>query len=219
MGDAPPVIVPTAVFEPFDFGDEPFGDHDAIASVLDDPGRMLGVERDAGRASKAAPAVFDRASRSEYAAPSAAAAAAAKAVADELEALAEGFPAEESLGVQIGTIGGSRAAAAATAALATDAKAARRADQLKKYGRGGGSSEPGTGAAKKNVRLPRSIYARDLEAHARAKAEREAREARARAPFVTARYGVKLPAPVASLQIGEKSAKARARRAALLLMH
>ena len=65
MGDAPPVIVPTAVFEPFDFGDEPFGDHDAIASVLDDPGRMLGVERDAGRASKAAPAVFDRASRSE----------------------------------------------------------------------------------------------------------------------------------------------------------
>ena len=47
MGDAPPVIVPTAVFEPFDFGDEPFGDHDAIASVLDDPGRMLGVERDA----------------------------------------------------------------------------------------------------------------------------------------------------------------------------
>ena len=216
MGDAPPVIVPTAVFEPFDFGDEPFGDHDAIASVLDDPGRMLGVERDAGRASKAAPAVFDRASRSEYAAPSAAAAAAAKAVADELEALAEGFPAEESLGVQIGTIGGSRAAAAATAALATDAKAARRADQLKKYGRGGGSSEPGTGAAKKNVRLPRSIYARDLESHARAKAEREAREARARAPFVTARYGVKLPAPVASLQIGEKSAKARARRAALL---
>ena len=210
MGDAPPVIVPTAVFEPFDFGDEPFGDHDAIASVLDDPGRMLGVERDAGRASKAAPAVFDRASRSEYAAPSAAAAAAAKAVADELEALAEGFPAEESLGVQIGTIGGSRAAAAATAALATDAKAARRADQLKKYGRGGGSSEPGTGAAKKNVRLPRSIYARDLESHARAKAEREAREARARAPFVTARYGVKLPAPVASLQIGEKSAKARA---------
>ena len=216
MGDAPPVIVPTAVFEPFDFGDEPFGDHDAIASVLDDPGRMLGVERDAGRASKAAPAVFDRASRSEYAAPSAAAAAAAKAVADELEALAEGFPAEESLGVQIGTIGGSRAAAAATAALATDAKAARRADQLKKYGRGGGSSEPGTGAAKKNVRLPRSIYARDLESHARAKAEREAREARARAPFVTARYGVKLPAPVTSVQIGEKSAKARARRAALL---
>ena len=124
MGDAPPVIVPTAVFEPFDFGDEPFGDHDAIASVLDDPGRMLGVERDAGRASKSAPAVFDRASRSEYAAPRAAAAAAAKAVADELEALAEGFPAEESLGVQIGTIGGSRAAAAATAALATDAKAA-----------------------------------------------------------------------------------------------
>jgi len=117
--------------------------------------------------------------------------------------------------VQIGTIGGSRAAAAATAALATDAKAARRADQLKKYGRGG-SPEPGTGAAKKNVRLPRSIYARDLESHARAKAEREAREARARAPFVTARYGVKLPAPVASVQIGEKSAKARARRAALL---
>ena len=34
--------------------------------------------------------------------------------------------------------------------------------------------------------------------------------------FVTARYGVKLPAPVASVQIGEKSAKARARRAALL---
>ena len=215
MGDAPPVTVPTAVRDPFDFGDEPFGDHDAIASVLDDAGRMLGVERDAGRASKAAPAVFDRASRSEYAAPSAAAAAAAKAVADELEALAEGFPAEESLGVQIGTIGGSRAAAAATAALATDAKAARRADQLKKYGRGG-SPEPGTGAAKKNVRLPRSIYARDLESHARAKSEREAREARARAPFVTARYGVKLPAPVASVQIGEKSAKARARRAALL---
>lgn len=215
MGDAPPVTVPTAVRDPFDFGDEPFGDHDAIASVLDDAGRILGVERDAGRASKAAPAVFDRASRSEYAAPSAAAAAAAKAVADELEALADGFPAEESLGVQIGTIGGSRAAAAATAALATDAKAARRADQLKKYGRGG-SPEPGTGAAKKNVRLPRSIYARDLESHARAKAEREAREARARAPFVTARYGVKLPAPVASVQIGEKSAKARARRAALL---
>ena len=215
MGDAPPVTVPTAVREPFDFGDEPFGDHDAIASVLDDAGRILGVERDAGRASKAAPAVFDRASRSEYAAPSAAAAAAAKAVADELEALADGFPAEESLGVQIGTIGGSRAAAAATAALATDAKAARRADQLKKYGRGG-SPEPGTGAAKKNVRLPRSIYARDLESHARAKSEREAREARARAPFVTARYGVKLPAPVASVQIGEKSAKARARRAALL---
>ena len=214
MGDAPPVTVPTAVREPFDFGDEPFGDHDAIASVLDDAGRMLGVERNAGRASKAAPAVFDKAARSEYAAPSAAAAAAArKAVADELEALADGFPAEESLGVQIGTIGGSRATAAAAAAVATDAKAARRADRLEKYGRGA-LGAVGPRAAKKNVR-GESFYARDLAARSRAKAEREAREAKARAPFVTAKYGVKLPAPVDSVQIGEKSAKARARRAAL----
>ena len=217
MDDAPPVTVPTAVREPFDFGDEPFGDHDAIASVLDDAGRMLGVERDAGRASKAAPSVFDKATRSEYAAPSAAAAAAAqKAVADELEALADGFPAEESLGVQIGTIGRSGAVAAATAAVATDAKAARRADQLKKYGR---AAPRGTGASsssgKNHARLPKSVYAQDLEARDRAKAEREAREAKARAPFITAKYGVKLPAPVSSLQIGEKSAKARARRAAL----
>lgn len=215
MDDAPPVTVPTAVREPFDFGDEPFGDHDAIASVLDDAGRMLGVERDAGRASKAAPSVFDKVTRSEYAAPSAAAAAAAqKAVADELEALADGFPAEESLGVQIGTIGRSGAVAAATAAVATDAKAARRADQLKKYGRAG---PRGTGASsgKNHARLPKSVYAQDLEARDRAKAEREAREAKARAPFITAKYGVKLPAPVSSLQIGEKSAKARARRAAL----
>ena len=213
MDDPPPVTVPTAVREPFDFGDEPFGDHDAIASVLDDAGRVLGVERNAGRALKAAPAVFDKAARSEYAAPSAAAAAAAqKAVADELEALADGLPAEESLGVQIGTTGGSRATFAATAASATDAKAARRADQLKQYGRGGAL---GPGAAKKNARLPESVYARELEARSRAKAEREAREARARAPFVTAKYGVKLPAPVDTLQIGEKSAEARARRAAL----
>ena len=213
MDDPPPVTVPTAVREPFDFGDEPFGDHDAIASVLDDAGRVLGVERNAGRALKAAPAVFGEAARSEYAAPSAAAAAAAqKAVADELEALADGLPAEESLGVQIGTTGGSRATFAATAASATDAKAARRADQLKQYGRGGAL---GPGAAKKNARLPESLYARELEARSRAKAEREAREARARAPFVTAKYGVKLPAPVDTLQIGEKSAEARARRAAL----
>ena len=32
MGDAPPVTVPTAVREPFDFGDEPFGDHGAVVA-------------------------------------------------------------------------------------------------------------------------------------------------------------------------------------------
>jgi hypothetical protein len=224
MGDAPPVTVPTSAPEPFDSFDEPFGD---FPSALDDAGRLLGVERDAGRAVKAAPSAFEETSRAEYAAPSAAAVAAAaaaqRAMADARDALADGFEREHrsraysSLGVQIGTIGPSRSVALATASIAMDAKTERRAEQLERYGRGT-RVRPSTAGTSRRLRsargVPKSVYAQDVEAQASRRAEREAREAKARAPFITARFDTKLPAPVDALILGDKSARARARRAA-----
>ena len=236
MGDAEPprsyvteVVVPTSVPEPFDFGDDAFsfgaGD-DGIARVLDDPGYLLGVERNAGKASKAAPTAFANSRHAGYRGPSEAteaAKAAQQAVADELDLLADGrepfFAEEESLGVLIGTIGGSRPSklVAAAKAIELDAKAARRATEMKRYGRG---ARPGTAfgsssSRHKQASLPKSIYSQDVLVRTQKKVERELRETNARAPFITAQYGVKLPAPVSAMQIGDASAKARARRAAL----
>ena len=227
MAEPTPVTVPTTVPEPFDdFGDEPFGDFpEQIASVLDDAGRILGVEREASKARNAAPTAYEKTRKAGYSVPSEAAAAAVaaqQAVTAELDLLAAGgapFEEPESLGVVIGTIGSNSALATASSAIACEAKDTRRAKQLTKYGMG--VNRPQTASAKigssgkKAKALPPSIYAQDKQLQTKKKQERELRENSARAPFITAKYGVKLPAAVDSVQIGDASAKARARRAAL----
>ena len=213
MADVPPVTIPTSV--PAAFDDVASGGDD-LATLLDRAGDILdrpvapsgsfegsSSQRATLNAFKGAPSAYQAASDAAFGAPSSAAtvisaSAAARRDAAEASARVDAVGAElrqlaKSAGANVRLPASAAAVFEAEAAARDAAKAARRAEQLKSYGRRRPESSR---AARKAGGFSKSLYAQDRERQAAKRAEIEARAAADRAPFITASHGVRLPAPV-----------------------
>ena len=213
MADVPPVTIPTSVPAAFDDvasgGDDLATLLDRAGDILDRPGVPSGSfegsssQRATLNAFKGAPSAYQAASDVAFGAPPSAATVASASVsarrdAAEASARVDAVGAElrqlaKSVGANVRLPASSAAVVEAEAAARDAAKAARRAEQLKSYGRRRPESSR---AAREAGGFSRSLYAQDRERQAAKRAEIEARAAADRAPFITASHGVRLPAPV-----------------------
>ena len=213
MADVPPVTIPTSVPAAFDDvasgGDDLATLLDRAGDILDRPGVPSGSfegsssQRATLNAFKGAPSAYQAASDVAFGAPPSAATVASASVsarrdAAEASARVDAVGAElrqlaKSVGANVRLPASSAAVVEAEAAARDAAKVARRAEQLKSYGRRRPESSR---AARKAGGFSRSLYAQDRERQAAKRAEIEARAAADRAPFITASHGVRLPAPV-----------------------
>ena len=213
MADVPPVTIPTSVPAAFDDvasgGDDLATLLDRAGDILDRPGVPSGSfegsssQRATLNAFKGAPSAYQAASDVAFGAPPSAATVTSASVsarrdAAEASARVDAVGAElrqlaKSVGANVRLPASSAAVVEAEAAARDAAKVARRAEQLKSYGRRRPESSR---AARKAGGFSRSLYAQDRERQAAKRAEIEARAAADRAPFITASHGVRLPAPV-----------------------
>ena len=205
MADVPPVTIPTSVPAAFDDvasgGDDLATLLDRAGDILDRPGVPSGSfegsssQRATLNAFKGAPSAYQAASDVAFGAPPSAATVASASVSARRDA-AEASARVDAVGAELRQLAksvGANVRVVEAEAAARDAASARRAEQLKSYGRRRPESSR---AARKAGGFSRSLYAQDRERQAAKRAEIEARAAADRAPFITASHGVLLPAPV-----------------------